>query len=77
MIRNINNLATIVSSKHTNKLLDIIKNWHNEEKHPGLLKKWVKEYDNLYNIKYRKTGLNIKRICYIIKKHYYEQIMKF
>ena len=31
MIRNINNLVTIVSNFHSNKLLDIIKHWHNEK----------------------------------------------
>ena len=55
MIRNINNLVTIVSNFHSNKLLDIIKYWHNENKYPGLLKKWDTEYNKIYNIKYRKT----------------------
>ena len=77
MIRNINNLVTIVGNLHSTKLLNIIKQWHNDKKYPGLLQKWVIEYNNIYNIPYRNCGLNTKRIKYIIKKHYYEQIMKF
>ena len=76
-IRNINNLVTIVGNLHSTKLLNIIKQWHNKRKYPGLLQRWVRKYDNICNIPYRSTGLNTKRIKYIIKKHYFEQIMKF
>ena len=74
LLRNINNLATIVSSEYTSKLLNTIKTWHKDDK---LMDKWTDKYRHIRTVKHRNAGLNARRMRYIIKKHCYEQILQF
>ena len=74
LLRNINNLATIVSSEYTSKLLNTIKTWHKDDK---LMDNWTNKYRHICNVKHRNAGLNARRMRYIIKKHCYEQILQF
>ena len=74
LLRNINNLATIVSSEYTSKLLNTIKTWHKDDK---LMDNWTNKYRHIRQVKHRNAGLNSRRMRYIIKKHCYEQILQF